>query len=63
METQQAYIQPDNNERQNLEKLSEILRQVDEHWGGNQSMAAGLARRFAEYISANWTWKGTFYSC
>lgn len=62
METQQAFIQPDNKERQNLERLSEILRQVDERRGEKQSMAAGLARLFAEYINASWTWKGALYS-
>ncbi|KAF3400554.1 Transcriptional regulator ADR1 [Talaromyces pinophilus] len=59
METQQAYVQPENKERQNLERLSEVLRQVDERRGENQSMAAGLARLFAEYINASWTWKVT----
>lgn len=57
METQ-SYVQPDNKERQNLEKLSELLKQVDERRGENQSMAAGLARLFAEYINASGTWKG-----
>lgn len=62
METQQASIQPDNKEMQNLERLSEILRQVDERRGEKQSMAAGLARLFAEHINASWTWKGALYS-
>lgn len=62
METQQAYVQPENKERQNLERVSEVLRQVDERRGDNQSMAAGLARLFAEYINASWTWKGVLHS-
>ena len=62
METQQAYVQPENKERQNLERVSEVLRHVDERRGDNQSMAAGLARLFAEYINASWTWKGVLHS-
>lgn len=54
----QPYVQPDNKERQNLEKLSEVLDEFDKRWKENQSMAAGLARLFAEYINASWTWEG-----
>jgi hypothetical protein len=58
METQQAYAQPDHKERQNLDKLLEVLRQNGEHRGEKQSIAAGLARLFAGHINASWTWKG-----
>ncbi|EEA28750.1 hypothetical protein TMatcc_002898 [Talaromyces marneffei ATCC 18224] len=59
METQQAYVQAGYEERQNLENLLEILRHNDVHRGEKQSMAAGLARLFAGYINASWTWKVT----
>lgn len=60
METQQAYVQAGYEERQNLENLLEILRHNDVHRGEKQSMAAGLARLFAGYINASWTWKGAY---
>ncbi|EED13177.1 zinc finger protein, putative [Talaromyces stipitatus ATCC 10500] len=59
METQGAYTQPDHEEKQNLEKLLEVLRRNDEHWRENQPIAASLARLFASFIDANWTWKVT----
>lgn len=58
MEKQQAFSQPDHEEKQNLDGLMDLLRKSDKIQTDNQSLAATVARLFADLIDSSWTWEG-----
>jgi hypothetical protein len=58
VETQQAFAQPDTEEKKNLEKLLQILGNNDQAEKSPQSLAASAARLWADFIDSNWSWEG-----
>ncbi|OKL57801.1 hypothetical protein UA08_07262 [Talaromyces atroroseus] len=59
VETQNAFAQPETEEKKNLEKLLQILGSNDQTEKSPQSLAASAARLWADFIDSNWTWEVT----